>query len=60
MTREQFDREARYGTAMTAARSMHSRGIINDRDYRKIETIMRGKYRPIFSDLPSEIIGQTP
>ena len=60
MTREQFNREAGYGTAMSAARSMHRRGIINDRDYRKIETIMKGKYRPIFSDLTSEINGHTP
>ena len=60
MTREQFHREAAYGTAMSAARSMHGRGIINDRDYRKIETIMRGKYQPIFGGLTSEISGPTP
>jgi hypothetical protein len=60
MTREQFDREAGYGTAMSAARSMHARGIITGQDYSKIETIMRGKYRPIFSDMPDQSIGHTP
>jgi len=54
MTREQFDREAGYGTAMSAARSMHARGIIGDRDYRKIETILKGRYRPIIGSLTME------
>lgn len=60
MTHEQFDREAGYGTAMSAARSMHARGIIGDRDYRQIETILRRKYRPIFGGLTKENLPKTP
>jgi hypothetical protein len=60
MTTEQFNREARYGTAMATARSMHARGIISEGDYLKIETIFRAKYRPIFSVVPSERMGRSP
>jgi len=60
MTSEQFDREAGYGTAMSAARSMHARGIIGDHDYRKIETILKRKYRPIIGGLTKENLPQTP
>jgi len=51
MTKEQFIREARYETAMAAARSMLKGGILNERDYCKIDTIMRSKYRPIIGGL---------
>jgi uncharacterized membrane protein len=60
MTREQFDREAGYGTAMSAARSMHARGIIGDHDYRKIETILKRKYRPIIGSLQPKKIALKP
>ena len=47
MTKEQFDREKNYGASMAVARSMLSSGIINDKDYRKIDTIFKKKYRPL-------------
>jgi len=56
MTKEQFDRETRYGVVMATARTMLSKGILNERDYRKIDTMMRQKYRPIIGSLQAEII----
>jgi hypothetical protein len=51
MNNEQFNCEARYETAMAAARSMLKNGILNDKDYCKIDTMMRRKYRPVIGGL---------
>ena len=51
MNNEQFDRESRYEAAMAAARAMLKNGILTERDYCKIDTIMRRKYRPIIGSL---------
>ena len=58
MTKEQFNREIRYGAAMSAARAMLSKGIIRDRDYRKIDTILRRKYLPIIGSLQADLIAE--
>ena len=55
MTNEQFDREKNYGVAMALARAMLSKGLITEKDYRKIDTIYKAKYRPVIGALPSEI-----
>jgi len=60
MTTEQFDRETGYGLAMAAARAMLSGGIIDRRDYKKIDTILRRKYRPIIGGLLAPLIADTP
>ena len=54
MTKEQFDREKNYGAAMAVARSMLSKGLISEKDYRKIDTIYSRKYRPIIGALPAK------
>ena len=51
MNSEQFMRETRYETAMSAARAMLSKGIISEREYCKIDTMMRRKHRPIIGSL---------
>ena len=51
MTKEQFKRETGYGAAMALARVMLSKGIITDRDYRKIDTMLKAKYRSIIGSL---------
>ena len=51
MTKEQFEREKNYGASMAVARVMLSKGLINDKEYCKIDTIFRRKYRPIIGDL---------
>jgi hypothetical protein len=47
MTQDRFERETNYALAIAAAREMLKRGILNERDIRKIETIFLQKYRPI-------------
>ena len=51
MTPEQFAREKNYGASMAVARAMFSKGLITDREYRKIDTIFRKKYRPVIGAL---------
>jgi hypothetical protein len=51
VTTEQFEREKNYGASMAVARAMLSKGLINDRDYRKIDTIFKKKYRPVIGIL---------
>ncbi|MGI6176251.1 MAG: SHOCT domain-containing protein [Christensenellales bacterium] len=54
MTNDQFDREKNYGAAMALSRTMLSKGLISEKDYRKIDTIYKAKYRPVIGALPSE------
>ena len=51
MNKEQFRRESRYGMVMALARVMLTKGIITDRDYRKIDTMFKAKYQPIIGSL---------
>ena len=51
MTKLQFNREVSYGAAMAIARSLLTKGLINDKDYRKIDTKFKKKYRPIIGNL---------
>jgi len=51
MTKEQFEREISYGKAMALARSLLTKGLITDKDYRKIDTKFKKKYRPIIGGL---------
>ena len=41
MTKEQFNREIAYSVALTIARSLLTKGLINNKDYRTIDTILR-------------------
>jgi len=47
MTGVQFEREKNYGAGVAVARMMLSKGIITEKEYRKIDTIFRKKYRPV-------------
>lgn len=51
MTQEQFEREKAYGVTLSIARSMLKSGLINEREYKKIDTMMLNKYRPILGSL---------
>jgi uncharacterized membrane protein len=55
MTQEQFKAESRYRTAMSVAKAMLARGLINQGEYKKIDTIMLKKYRPILGSLQAGI-----
>jgi len=51
MTREQLERERDYGAAMSIAKSLLRARLITEREYRKIDTMYRRKYRPIIGGL---------
>lgn len=55
MTAEEQTRERRYQIAMHFARQMLEQGIINDDDYKVIDTRMTQKYTPVFGTLLSEM-----
>jgi len=55
MTNGQFEREKNYGVVMAVARMMLSKGLISEKDYQKIDTIYKAKYRPIIGALPARI-----
>ena len=55
MTNEQFERESNYGAAMAIARSMLERGLISEKDYRKIDTKFKKKYRPLIGGMEAKI-----
>ena len=54
VTKEQFDREKNYGAAMAVARMLLSKRLISEREYCKIDTIMRRKYKPIIGVLSAK------
>ena len=51
MTKEQFEREKNYCVALSVAKAMLARGLINEKDYAKINTKLIAKYRPVFGGL---------
>ena len=51
MTKEQFEREKNYRVALSITKVMLARGLINERDYAKINTKLIVKYRPVFGGL---------
>jgi uncharacterized membrane protein len=51
MTHEQFEREKNYRVSISIAKSMLSKGLITDREYRKIDTKLIAKYQPIIGSL---------
>ena len=57
MSKEEFRNEKLYQTTMHLARKMLSDGLISEDEYRQIDTIFRGKYRPILVSLQTEMSG---
>ncbi|MCE5235837.1 MAG: SHOCT domain-containing protein [Clostridiaceae bacterium] len=51
MTKEQFEREKNYRVALSIAKAMLARGLINDKGYAKINAKLIAKYRPVFGGL---------
>lgn len=54
MTKEQFDREKQYHLTMYIARKLLKNGIINEDEYRTVDTNCRQKYQPVFGDIFSQ------
>ena len=51
MTLEQFKAEKNYRVALSVAKTMLGKGLINEREYRKINSMLIDKYRPIIGVL---------
>ncbi len=47
MTKEQFGREKRYLLALSIAKSMLARGVIDDSDLQIIDTKLMKKFHPV-------------
>ena len=55
LTKEQFDREAGYRTALSIMRNLHAKGLLTDKEYGHIEPILARKFSPVWADL-SDVI----
>ena len=51
MTKEQFQGEVNYRISMNIAARFLKKGLITEREYAKIDTIMLKKYEPILGSL---------
>lgn len=51
MTKEQFDREKNYQTAMSIARNLRRQALITEKEYRKIRSVFLRKYQPVIGAL---------
>jgi hypothetical protein len=60
MTKEQFERESNYGVVMALAREMVKRGIINQWDYSRADTMFIHKYHPPIGSLQPAINPKKP
>ncbi len=54
MNEEQMRNEKLYQATMSMAKRMREQGLINEKEYRQIDTIFLEKYHPIFGTLFSE------
>lgn len=55
VNKEQFDREKNYGAAISLAKGLLSKGLITEKEYAKIDTILIRKYRPIIGGLRAKL-----
>ena len=51
MTHAQFEREKNYQVSLAIAKSMRKRELITEQEYKKIDTMMLEKYRPLLGAL---------
>lgn len=53
MMNKDWNNEFQYQITMSLVRQLKNNGIISDNEYKQIDTIMLGKYRPILGTLLS-------
>lgn len=51
MTKEQFEREKNYQTSRAIVKSMLNNGVITEKEYKKIDTKLVGRYRPLIGSI---------
>jgi hypothetical protein len=51
MTKEQFERELNYRVSVALAKSMLSKKIITEHEFKRIDAMLVSKYNPVFGGL---------
>ena len=51
LTKEQFDRECGYRTALSIMGNLYVQGLLTDKEYRQIEPILARKISPVWAGL---------
>jgi len=51
MTKEQFECEKNYQTSRAVVKSMLNNGLITEKEYKKIDTKLIGKYCPLIGSI---------
>lgn len=51
LTKEQFDRECGYRTALSIMGNLHAQGLLTDKEYGQIEPFLARKLSPVWADL---------
>lgn len=51
MTQGQFEREKNYRVSIAITKIMLERKLINDKEYREIDTMLIAQYKPVFGGL---------
>lgn len=51
MTKEQFEREKNYQTSRVIVKSMLDKGLVTEKEYKKIDTKLACEYRPLFGSI---------
>ena len=51
MTSDQFEREKNYMVSLFIAKNMLSKGLITDKEYRRIDAMLVDKYKPVIGVL---------
>lgn len=51
MTKAEFENEKNYRVSITIAKEMLSEGIINMKEFKKIDSILVAKYKPLIGSL---------
>lgn len=51
MKKEQFEREKNYRVSIAIAKSMLSKKIISEHEFKRIDAMLISKYKPVFGGL---------
>lgn len=51
LTKEQFDRECGYRTALSIMENLYAHGLLTDKEYGQIEPFLARKFSPVWADL---------
>ena len=51
MTRAQFEGEKNYRVSLSITKGMLQRGLITEKEFRRMDELLKGKYSPIIGSL---------